>query len=154
MKEKGIGGIYVHPFPLNHVWDEEQFLKNILQKWSHEPFAPNWEISWVAEINGVMAGHLNLRCGSIPAAIHRMRMGLGIETQYRSLGIGRALMQAAVEWAKSEEKVQWIDLSVFSRNHVAIGLYEKFGFQKIYEIEDALRVDGEIIHDIQMTLKV
>lgn len=154
MKEKGIGGKFSHPFSSSHVWDEEQFLVNLIQRWSQQPFSPNWEIAWVAEVDGKIAGHLNLRCGGIPAAIHRMRLGMGIETPYRSQGIGKELLRSAIEWAKAQENIFWIDLSVFSHNVAAIKLYESMGFKKTYEIEDALRIDDEIITDIQMVLKL
>lgn len=154
LKEKGIGGIYAHPFSENHVWDEEQFLKTLMQKWALPDFSPNWEIAWVAEVDGKMVGHLNLRCGGIPAAVHRMRLGMGIETPYRSMGIGTALLGSAITWAKNQKQISWIDLSVFAENHTAIKLYESFGFRKIFEIEDALRVNDVIITDNQMVLKL
>ena len=154
MQEKGIGGIYVHPFPHSHAWDKDDFLGKLIVKWTSEPFSPNWEVAWVAVVDGKFAGHLNLRCGSIDASKHRMRLGMGIEDAYRSMGIGSSLLKAATEWAQNQKQISWIDLSVFSKNAVAMKLYEKFGFRKTYVIEDALRLENESIDDIQMVLKV
>lgn len=149
MQEKGIGDIYVHPFSSSHKWDKEEYLNGLIDKWSLPPFAPNWEIAWVAEINEKFVGHLNLRCGGIDALKHRMRLGMGIEKPYRSIGIGKALVEAATQWARKQEQIFWIDLSVFSKNVPARKLYERFNFLEAYLVEDALRVDGEIIDDIQ-----
>ena len=149
-----IGDIYVHPFSSSHQWDKEEFLGSLIKKWSSNPFTPNWEQAWVAEVDGKFVGHLNLRCGGIEALKHRMRLGMGIENPYRSIGIGKALVETATQWAKIQEQIFWIDLSVFSKNAVARKLYERFNFRETYLIEDALRVDGEIIDDIQMVLRL
>lgn len=154
LQEKGIGGIYAHPFPSSHQWDEEDFYQKIFQRWSLPAFAPNWEIGWVAVVNEQMVGHINLKCGPIDAAKHRMRLGMGILTPYRSMGIGKALMNTAIEWTKAQPQISWIDLSVFSENVAAMRLYESVGFKAHYTIEDALRVEGTSIDDIQMSLKL
>lgn len=154
MREKGIGGIYVHPFSSSHIWNEEEFSANLIKKWSSEPFSPNWEIAWVAIVEGKFVGHINLRCGGIEAQKHRMRLGMGIENSFRSMGIGKSLLNKALSWAKGAEEISWIDLSVFSKNEVARKLYANMGFVATHTIEDALRVDGESIDDIQMVLKL
>lgn len=154
MKERGIGDIYVHPFPSSHPWDREEFLEGLTKKWSSPKKSPGWEIAWVAVVDGHFVGHLNLKCGGIEASKHRMRLGMGIIAPYRSKGIGKALVKTAIEWAKTQQDVFWIDLSVFSKNTAAQKLYRSFGFQEQWLIQDALRVEGESIDDIQMTLKV
>jgi RimJ/RimL family protein N-acetyltransferase len=154
MKEKAIGGSYAHPFSSTHIWNREEFLSNLIKKWSLEPFTPNYEIAWGAFIDGKLIGHINLRCGGIEALKHRMRLGMGIETPYRSLGIGKSLFNTALKWAQEQKEVAWIDLSVFSSNLVAQKLYLKNGFKITHRIEDALRIDGESINDIQMVLKI
>lgn len=152
--ETGIGGILVNPYPTTHQWNESEFRSNLLKKWTLVPFSPNFETAWVAEVDGKIIGHLDLRCGGIEAQKHRMRLGLGIENDYRSKGLGQELMRTALLWASQQYEISWIDLSVFSENIVARKLYERFGFKYLYKIEDALRVEGKSIDDIQMTLKL
>lgn len=154
LTEKGIGGIFVHPFPSNHQPDLAEFSINLKSKWTSEPFTPNWEIAWIAIADKKIVGHLNMRCGGIEVLVHRMKLGMGIANGYRSLGIGTALMNAALEWAKSQNKIAWIDLSVFENNSAARALYKKFGFIETYTIEDALRVEDQSINDVQMTLRL
>ncbi|WP_408097331.1 GNAT family N-acetyltransferase [Peredibacter sp. HCB2-198] len=154
MREKGIGGIYAHPFPSDHKWDEVEFLEKIVKSLTLQPFSPNWVVIWVAVVDGRFVGHLNLKCGTVDAQKHRMRLGMGIENDYRSQGIGKALMEQAIAWAKAQEHISWIDLSVFAKNVVARKMYASFGFKEQGTIEDALRVENEIIDDVQMTLKL
>jgi ribosomal protein S18 acetylase RimI-like enzyme len=42
-----------------------------------------------------------------------MRLGMGLENQFRSQGIGSALLKASLERVKSQEAISWIDLSKF-----------------------------------------
>lgn len=154
MKEKGFGGRYSHPFSSSHQLDEQDYLANIIKKWSLKRLSPGWEIAWAAYSEDRLVGHLNLRCGGIEAAKHRMRLGMGIEMPFRSLGIGKVLLKTALEWARNESDVAWIDLSVFANNIAAQKLYEGQGFKILYTIEDALRIEDEIYDDIQMVLKI
>ncbi len=154
LTEKGIGDIYVHPYSSLHKPNFNEFVSNLSKKWSTEPFTPNWEIAWVAIVNNKFVGHLNLRCGGIHALVHRMKLGMGLEKEFRSQGLGSALLKTAIEWAKTQDAVSWIDLSTFSKNIAARSMYKKFGFVETHIIEDALRVDNESIDDVQMVLKL
>jgi RimJ/RimL family protein N-acetyltransferase len=154
LTEKGINGIYVHPFPSNHQRSFEEYTANRLIHWTSKPFSPDWEIAWMATVDDKIVGHLNLRCGGIAATAHRMNLGMGIETPYRSMGIGTGLMATCTQWAQRQKEIQWIDLSVFSQNIAARALYKKFGFQETYTIMDAIRIEDQSIDDVQMTLKL
>lgn len=154
MTEKGIDGVYAHPFPASHQWNRTEFIENLRKRWSSEPWSPNWEVSWVAIQEGRMVGHLNLSCGGIEATKHRMVLGMGVEAPYRSQGIGRRLLNDALTWTKEQRKVSWIDLGVFSKNTAAFKLYQSFGFEASATIIDAIRIGDESIDDIRMTLKL
>lgn len=154
LTEKGIGGVFVHPFPSNYTRDSAKFAEDLKENWSSESFTPNWEIAWAAIVDGKIIGHLNLRCGGIQAQVHRMKLGMSVIDGFRSFGIGKALLETAIQWAKEQHQINWIDLSVFSKNQAARSLYKKFGFKELLIIEDALRVENEIIDDVQMTLRL
>lgn len=154
LTEKGIGGVFVHPFASDYKRSLEEFMANLTLRWSSEPFSPNWEIAWMAVVDKKPIGHINLRCGGIEATAHRMRLGMGLEAPYRSQGIGHDLLATAMDWAARQDEISWIDLSVFSDNQAARNLYRKFGFEELYTIRDAVRIEGQIIDDVQMVLKV
>lgn len=153
-KEYGHANLPAHPFSLSKEWDINEFINNLPKKWSVEKFCPFWEKSWAAVIEGKIVGHLNIRGGSIEAQAHRVKLGMGIETEFRGKGMGKALLEECIFWCKTQPQIEWIDLSVFEHNLPARTLYKKFGFKEIGTIEDALRVENHCINDIFMALKL
>ena len=79
---------------------------------------------------------------------------MGIVAPFRGKGGGRRLMSAALAWARAQPQIAWVDLGVFSANHRARALYDKFDFVEIGVRRDAFRVDGDVVDDIEMTLSV
>jgi RimJ/RimL family protein N-acetyltransferase len=78
---------------------------------------------FVAEAEGEIVGDLAVfRQGTAPATI-----GMGVAAPWRGRGVGTALMQACVDWAR-EAGVHKLSLEVFPWNEAAIALYRKFGF--------------------------
>lgn len=55
---------------------------------------------------------------------------MGILKEWRSQGIGSALLEGLIGWAKSAPQIEKIGLQVLANNERAIGLYKKFGFQQ------------------------
>jgi RimJ/RimL family protein N-acetyltransferase len=80
--------------------------------------------SFVAEANGEIVGELSAfrRATTGPATI-----GMGVAAAWRGRGVGTALMQACLDWAR-KEGVHKVSLEVFPWNGAAIALYRKFGF--------------------------
>ncbi len=84
---------------------------------------------FVAEADDRIIGRLSLARDSHPASPHVADLGLMVEAGYRRQGIGTALLDQAVEWAR-EVGVEKIELHVFPHNEAAIRLYERFGFER------------------------
>jgi len=83
---------------------------------------------FVAEAeDGRVIGRLSISRDQHPASRHVADLGLMVDAEYRRRGIGRALLDAAVEWAR-EAEVRKLELHVFPWNEAAIALYEDFGF--------------------------
>jgi ribosomal protein S18 acetylase RimI-like enzyme len=55
---------------------------------------------------------------------------MGVIPEYRSKGLGRELMDKAIEWAK-ENGFQKVYVCSYSENDKAIKFYEKCGYKKI-----------------------
>jgi len=104
---------------------------------------PRWRRLWLAlDARGSIAGHIDLRARPEPLARHRAMLGMGVHRAYRRRGLGAQLLAAAVDWARAQDGLQWIDLEVLSENHPAVALYLRAGFTMTARIEDMLQIDG------------
>jgi len=63
-------------------------------------------------------------------------------------------MEVAIEWARRQPTIVWIDLNVFSDNPGARALYERHGFQVQRRTPDRFRIDGISLDDTAMALQV
>ena len=82
----------------------------------------------IALAEGQIVGGCTCRGPSHPALRHTVGLGIDIIPEYRGCGVGNALMTAMMEWAESNPLVRRVELTVFTSNHRAIGLYLKHGF--------------------------
>jgi RimJ/RimL family protein N-acetyltransferase len=82
---------------------------------------------------------------------HRGRLGIGVQADYRGLGVGAALLQALLDWATAEPELERVELSVFAHNERAIGLYRKLGFVEEARLQSAFKLaDGAYYDDVMM----
>lgn len=113
-----------------------------------------WERAWGLFDGEAIGGHVQLLGSAIPAARHRASVGMGLERAWRRRGWGEKLLTTALDWAREQTFLDWVDLGVFGENVAAHALYTKLGFRETGRVEDRYRVDGETIDDIEMTLWV
>jgi len=59
---------------------------------------------------------------------HRAQLGITVRKAYWNLGLGRKMIEELLDFAKKNAKLEIIELEVSTENHVAIALYESFGF--------------------------
>jgi RimJ/RimL family protein N-acetyltransferase len=102
--------------------EERQWLKNHL--------ASRNSTLLVAEAGGRIVGVLSCEGGQRNAVRHVVKLGVSVRKEWRDQGIGRALMERAIAWAKEIDIVKRIELHVTVRNPRAVHLYEKLGFEK------------------------
>jgi RimJ/RimL family protein N-acetyltransferase len=84
---------------------------------------------FVAEAEDTIVGRLSLGRDPHPASRHVADLGLMVAAHARRRGIGRALLEQAVDWAR-DEGVRKLELHVFPWNEPALKLYEAFGFER------------------------
>jgi RimJ/RimL family protein N-acetyltransferase len=102
--------------------DERRYLK-ALRRYPHAAVI-------VAEGgDGTLVGRLSIGRDPHPASAHVADVGLMVAAEARRQGVGTALLQAAVDWARGAG-VRKIELHVFPWNDAAIKLYEAFGFER------------------------
>jgi RimJ/RimL family protein N-acetyltransferase len=103
------------------ISDERRYLKTVLRH-------PDAAV-FVAEEGGRVLGRLSLSRDPHPSSRHVADLGLMVTVEHRRRGIGTALLEAAVEWARMSE-ISKLELHVFPWNEPALSLYESFGFER------------------------
>jgi ribosomal protein S18 acetylase RimI-like enzyme len=81
-------------------------------------------------------------------------IGMLVDERYRGRGVGRALLERALRWAR-EQKLPDISLLVFPHNEPALALYRSAGFeQREYYPNDVTRQTGDVWDTILMTKRL
>jgi RimJ/RimL family protein N-acetyltransferase len=85
-------------------------------------------VAELSEQEGIV-GRLSLGRDPHPASRHVADLGLMVAAAHRRQGIGRALLDQSVAWAR-QVGIRKLELHVFPHNDAAIALYESFGFRR------------------------
>jgi RimJ/RimL family protein N-acetyltransferase len=125
--------------------DERRFLRSVR---GHPDAAV-----FVAEVDGTVVGRLSLARDPHPASRHVADLGLMVAAAHRRRGIGRALLERAVSWARSAG-VRKLELHVFPWNEPALALYQSFGFEREGLRRGHYLRDGVYVDAILMALDV
>ena len=108
---------------------------------------------FVAEVPEGIVGRLSLARDSHPASYHVADLGLMVAASHRRRGLGQALLDEAVSWAR-DSGVRKLELHVFPHNAPAISLYERFGFVREGYRRGLYRRGEEYVDAILMALEV
>jgi putative acetyltransferase len=125
--------------------DERRYLRSLRRSRDAAVF--------VAEAPEGIAGRLSVGRDPHPASSHVADLGLMVAKSHRRRGIGRALLERTVEWARGTG-VTKLELHVFPYNEAAIRLYESFGFRREGLRERHYRRDGELVDAVLMAYEV
>jgi putative acetyltransferase len=125
--------------------EERRYLK-ALRRWEHAAV-------FVAEEDERVVGRLSVARDQHPASVHVADLGLMVAADRRRRGIGRALLVAAVDWARAAG-VTKLELHVFPWNEPAIRLYERFGFEREGVRRGHYLRDGEEVDAILMAYRL
>jgi RimJ/RimL family protein N-acetyltransferase len=74
---------------------------------------------------------------------HVVELGMSVREDWRGKGVGRKLVEYALEWANQNSHVEKITLNVFSENKAALNLYETTGFIIEGRLIDQINVGGD-----------
>lgn len=108
-------------------------------------------VMFVAEDGGEIVGDITVRAISPRRALqHVASLGMSVRASHRRRGIGRALLEAGTEWARSIG-ITRLELYVFADNAPAIALYEASGFAHEGRRRHVIRFGDTYIDDLVMS---
>ena len=109
----------------------------------------------VAEEAGVLVGHAFLERLLLAATSHVVRLTIAVHDGHRRRGVGRALMDDLLRWARSNPTVEKVELQVRASNEPAIALYRSLGFVEEGRKTRRLKIAAnEYVDDVYMALWV
>jgi L-amino acid N-acyltransferase YncA len=108
---------------------------------------------------GIASSIVAVADGRIVGMIHveASRYGFGefgmlVDRQWRGSGVGSALLQAGIDWARVQG-LHKLCLEVFAHNTAAIALYRKYGFvEEGHRVKHYRRASGELWDSLVMGL--
>lgn len=100
---------------------------------------------------GRVVGWCDIRRKEREAQAHCGVLGMGIVEGYRDRGLGRRLITAALDAARSAG-LERVELDANAENLRAIALYEKVGFVHEGIARRAVRLQGRLIDSVRMGL--
>ena len=82
----------------------------------------------VAEWQHKFVGTLDFKNNDKLRIRHWGEFGMGLHPDFRSLGLGRFLLQQLLDWAAANPVIEKVCLGVYAENKIALHLYRDFGF--------------------------
>jgi RimJ/RimL family protein N-acetyltransferase len=76
---------------------------------------------------------------------HRGELGISVRKSHWNQGVGTALMEHILDFAKNVARSEILSLEVRSDQKNAIRLYSKFGFQKIGTFKGFFKINGRLV---------
>jgi RimJ/RimL family protein N-acetyltransferase len=108
--------------------DEFNFTDEQERRWIQEHLDDAGKLAVAAEVAGEIVGFLSFENGPHQRTRHRGVFGVSVAKPWRGQGIGSALVQMLLDWAKVDPFIEKVGLAVYANNENAIRLYEKLGF--------------------------
>jgi RimJ/RimL family protein N-acetyltransferase len=106
---------------------------------------------WVAEEGGAVVGHAFLEPMKMIGNAHVFQLNVVVHPGFTGLGIGTALMQEMLGWARGNSRLEKIELLVRAENARAVALYRKFGFVEEGRLRRRVQtVGGRFLDDLVM----
>ena len=95
-------------------------------------------------------GYLTIKANTASRLRHTARFTMGILELYRKQGIGRQLVQAALERLESLKVIEILYLMVRADHVAAIKLYESLGFENLVRLQRDTKIGNEYYDGILM----
>lgn len=100
-------------------------------------------------------GAVQIAGGALRRVRHVGRLEVMVDEPARGRGVGRALVSAALDWARANPVLEKVGLTVFPHNEAALAVYRELGF-----VEEGRRIaeyrfgEGDYRDEIAMAVRV
>lgn len=134
----------------------EEYTKTVGEQtsWISESLQNSNSLILVAELNNQIVGLLFFMAQSKKKNCHTGEFGVSVHPGFQGIGIGRALVETLIKWAKDNIQIEKVFLQVFATNVNAIKLYKDLGFiEEGRHIKAAKQLTGEYTDVIQMYIE-
>lgn len=121
-------------------------------KWLQDHLSLPGKLVLVAKRKEKIIGALHFANRDRERNFHTGSFGMSVHKDWRRQGIGKALVQALLDWANRSTVIEKVCLEVFSTNTQAISLYQSLGFieegicPKAYKLGKSKYVDGVLMY--------
>lgn len=102
--------------------------------------------------SGEVIGMAGFQGGKRRAVRHAGGIGISVSQAWREQGVGTALMQQLIAWARATGIIQRMELEVNVENERALHVYRKLGFQIEGRKQAALYKEGRYLDNYVMAL--
>jgi ribosomal protein S18 acetylase RimI-like enzyme len=139
----GAEGIYILVERLDKTLEQER-------EWI-AMFGEQDRLLLVATVDGALVGAMDLTRERFEKTRHLAGAGIALQEAGRGVGLGRALMEDGIEWARAQG-VRKLTLSVFDNNDRAKALYRKLGFVEEGKLKEHVVLQGVPVDLVMMAL--
>lgn len=108
----------------------------------------------LGEVGGNLAGVCSLAGKKRPRIRHAADLGLSVLKHCQNQGLGRAMLEIAIQWARGSGALRKINLKVRADNQKAADLYERLGFVKEGLATREFWISGRFFDCIVMGLSI
>jgi len=108
----------------------------------------------VAEYEGKIVGNINVEGHKRKILEHTALFGMGMWKEWEGVGLGTAILNAAIAWAKANPTLEMLWLQVYENNQVGRALYRKAGFVEHGMTPKFFKQNGQYHNEVLMHLFV
>lgn len=85
---------------------------------------------------------------------HNSELAISVKKEYWGMGIGSAIMEELIDFAKNNNTIKTISLGVKASNKKAQHIYEKLGFKEVGVHRNFFNINGNYDDEILMDLYI
>lgn len=135
------------------VPEEFDMTADMEREWIEHTLNQDSSLILVAEDQEKIVGFLDFHSGHKRRIAHTGTFSMSVSRDYQGGGIGKALLEALIDWAVQHQRIEKISLEVFSSNNQAIELYRKMGFTQESRLQKQIKLqDGNYVDVIGMSM--